>query len=246
MTPDSTTRMDDHRLYAERWRAHLDKSGVMETEFLFPKLKEYLGSLTGQTVLDAGCGGGWTTPLLQEAGAEQIFAADFNIFLLRDAIQKLGLGINFVCADLRRMPAKDGTFETILCKGIFMNQDDPSVIQTLNELRRIAAHGCKMVGMIVHPDWHFIVNQGKNFNNPADRDSYKTNERLSLDSLPGITDYDRYRRPLEWYQKTFGETGWKVDFEDVIIDRTFEGMPDRYRQRVGHPPIFAVFNAKKA
>jgi hypothetical protein len=47
--------------YAERWKEHLSKSGIVQQKLLFPSLRDCLGDLKGQEALDLGCSNGWST-----------------------------------------------------------------------------------------------------------------------------------------------------------------------------------------
>lgn len=234
-----------HQLYAERWLKHMTQSGIVEEKLLFPSILKHLGDQTAKRCFDAGCGNGWTTSLLVDAGATDIIAGDFNPFLLRVGRDLMGDKVDFQIIDLTcSLPFKESSFDTILCKGVFCNMDDESVEKTLNGFGKVAAPGSQLITAIVHPMWHLFVSDTNTCNSFEKLlGKYNKNEKIAVDSLDGVDDYLRFRRPLSWYSRKHAEAGFLHEIEEIFIT-PFNGILPRYLSRVGFP-IFALYLCRR-
>jgi SAM-dependent methyltransferase len=134
--------------------------------------------LTGQTVLELGCGAGRFTEVLLEAGAE-VWAVDASSAV--DAA-RANLGeherLHLAQADLFDLPFEQGAFDRVLCFGVLQHTPDP---------RRalLAASG--------YGEW--LAADVYRMQPYVDRWSAKTLWRPLTTRLPR----DRLRRIVEWY-----------------------------------------------
>lgn len=93
----------------------------------------------GQRVLDAGCGVGWGSLLLAEAGAASVTGLDISEEALADAAPRAPQ-VRFVRSDLMRLPFADDAFDLVTCFEAIEHVQDPH--RALDELRRVLApHG---------------------------------------------------------------------------------------------------------
>lgn len=92
----------------------------------------------GRRVLDAGCGVGWGTELLLDAGASAAVGVDIADDALRDA-QARTPGARFVRASLEALPLADASVDLAVCFEAIEHIRDPR--GGLDELRRVLAPG---------------------------------------------------------------------------------------------------------
>jgi O-antigen biosynthesis protein len=92
----------------------------------------------GRTVLDAGCGVGWGTALLVEAGAQSATGVDISPIAIEDSRNREPRG-RFVVGDLRSLPFSDKQFDLITCFEAIEHVEEPS--RALDELARLLAPG---------------------------------------------------------------------------------------------------------
>jgi SAM-dependent methyltransferase len=92
----------------------------------------------GRTVLDAGCGVGWGTTLLLDAGALAAVGVDIADEAVVDA-QRRAPQASFVRGDLRSLPLGDDTFDLVVCFEAIEHIEEPR--RGLDELARVLAPG---------------------------------------------------------------------------------------------------------
>lgn len=90
----------------------------------------------GRRVLDAGCGVGWGSLLLHEAGAAGVTGVDISDEALADAAARAP-DVGFVRADLQALPFGDDAFDLVTCFEAIEHVADPH--RALDELRRVLA-----------------------------------------------------------------------------------------------------------
>jgi len=90
--------------------------------------------VAGRTVLDAGCGVGWGSALLTDAGAASVCGLDNDASALADAATRTDAA-RFVQGDMMALPFVDGSFEVAVCYEAIEHVADPLV--ALDELRRV-------------------------------------------------------------------------------------------------------------
>ena len=71
----------------------------------------------GQQWLDAGCGAGTYSRLLQAHGLA-VVGTDYSLPTLRHALRRTVEGIVYVVADVRRLPFRPASFDGALCLGV--------------------------------------------------------------------------------------------------------------------------------
>jgi SAM-dependent methyltransferase len=92
----------------------------------------------GRSVLDAGCGVGWGSALLAQAGAMSVTGLDIDAGALDDARGRTD-DASFVRGDLMGLPFADSSFEVVVCFEAIEHVPDP--LDALDELRRVLAPG---------------------------------------------------------------------------------------------------------
>lgn len=90
----------------------------------------------GKRVLDGGCGVGWGTAMLLDAGASSASGIDLAPDAVADARQRVPRG-HFVQGDLARLPWDDATFDVVVCFETIEHVARQG--QALDELARVLA-----------------------------------------------------------------------------------------------------------
>ena len=229
------------RRFADGWARNVEENSAVRKELLCPILDRLLGPLEGRTVLDAGCGEGFSTRLLSKKGAERIIGADINPFLLRIARERFKEA-RFTQASIHDLPFESDYFDRILCCNALMNVPDDQAESAVKEFWRVLRGTGRLVVSIIHPLYNLFANQSD-----ASYDkmrAYGLSEEIRVSTIPGFADFAEYRRPLCWYMGRFVGTGFRLMlFDEVFISR-FDGISERHLSRLGLP-IFAVFSFEK-
>jgi SAM-dependent methyltransferase len=118
-------------------------------------LWQLLGDVTGQAVLDAGCGDGWYARALGARGASRVVAFDVSAAMLelaRDAGADARSGIEYLQLDAAALPVL-GAFDTILAA--YLLHYAPSVTVLGAMAAGLAANlrpGGRFVALVENPD----------------------------------------------------------------------------------------------
>lgn len=97
-----------------------------------------LAHVRGKRVLDAGCGVGWGSKLLVEAGAAAVVGVDISSEAIEDCRRRVPEA-EFRMGDLQDLPCETDAFDIIVCFEALEHTSDTS--RTLDELRRVLAPG---------------------------------------------------------------------------------------------------------
>jgi 2-polyprenyl-3-methyl-5-hydroxy-6-metoxy-1,4-benzoquinol methylase len=93
-----------------------------------------LEHVAGKRVLDAGCGVGWGSKLILEAGAASVVGVDISEEALADCRQRAP-EVDFVQGDLQELSFGDGEFDIVVCFEALEHVEDTS--SALDELTRV-------------------------------------------------------------------------------------------------------------
>ncbi len=133
--------METEKLFLKKWEEH----SLKDEKYLKNKNKENYTTqflelakfFKIKTVLDAGCGSGYTAETLIENGFE-VTAIDINVKQIteRKSERKILSNVRIVKGDLeKKLPFKDNEFDAIICCGV-LHHTDPK--KSLPELKRVA------------------------------------------------------------------------------------------------------------
>jgi O-antigen biosynthesis protein len=90
--------------------------------------------VSGRRVLDAGCGVGWGTQLIVEAGAAQVIGVDIAPEAIRQSRERCPQG-RFVVGDLGALPLPAASVDVVVCFETIEHTRDAR--RALDELRRV-------------------------------------------------------------------------------------------------------------
>ncbi len=93
----------------------------------------------GKRVLDAGCGTGYGTELLAEAGAKTVTGVDLAEDVLDAVRPRMPDNVSLEAADLHDLPFEDDSFDLIVCFEVLEHLERPE--DGIDELTRVLADG---------------------------------------------------------------------------------------------------------
>jgi len=152
--------------------------------------------VSGRRVLDAGCGVGYGTRLLAEAGASEAVGVDLSDDALDRARSGGGAGTRFVVGDLLDLPFEDEAFDVVVSFEAIEHVAEPE--QVLAELARV-----------LRPDGLLIVSTPNSAvsgqNNPHHLRELTPDELET--ALKGIFGHVRLAEQREWFASVVTEVG---------------------------------------
>lgn len=215
MTHDEPPSIEDvYDRIAESYAASYWETNLHQAELEFPATTTLLEAveLSGQRVLDAGCGSGVYTEWLLERDAD-VVATDVSEAMIRETESLVGDDAVLHQADLREPLsfAESASFDGVVCAQVLDHIEDLSV--PIGEFARILRPGGYLVLSVRHPVRNALEYDGW---------SYFETERQIEDW--GV-DTPHYPRPLAGILNTLLEAGFR-------FERVTEPTPsERFRER---------------
>jgi SAM-dependent methyltransferase len=146
--PDHTIARPDVRAGYDLWAPTYDVTPNPVVALDTRVTPALLRSLSGERVLDAGCGTGRAFPTLLTAGA-RVTGVDFALGMLRVA-QRHYPGVSLTQADVQgRLPFRGGVFDAALCALVGEHLDQ--LPAAARELRRVLRRGGRLIFSVYHP-----------------------------------------------------------------------------------------------
>lgn len=208
----------------DRWDAAAEQYNIVQgtvgdgfrRTILDPVIYEYLGAVSGQRILDAGCGNGYMVNHLAESGAV-VTGIDGSSVLVARAEQ------NFPNRDFRvqnllePLPFADYEFDQVISLMVIHALSDPD--QMLRELYRVTKPSGYLILSLPHPAFAYPTGQLRRslldrlFGRPPSLvvRQYQNSRRASVPMAGLSVPTNRYHRPIHWYVDMFHKTGWRID-----------------------------------
>jgi 2-polyprenyl-3-methyl-5-hydroxy-6-metoxy-1,4-benzoquinol methylase len=95
--------------------------------------------VSGRSVLDAGCGVGYGSAMLAEAGAAEVVGVDLSDKAVQAAGAGAPAGASFVVGDVHALAFEAARFDVVVCFEVIEHVDDQD--QVIAELARVLAPG---------------------------------------------------------------------------------------------------------
>jgi SAM-dependent methyltransferase len=200
-----------------------------------PAVLSLLPSLTGLTILDAGCGSGWYAQHFLENGAARVLCVDVSQKMAAAARTRLGTRAQVLNADLAEPLtfAADGEFDLIAAPLVLHYLADWT--PTLLEFHRVLRPG----GILAFSTHHPLMDV-KLFNLP----DYFATAYIEDEWDTGKVSY--YHRSLTTILNTIVEAGFVI--EKVLEPQPVPAMqvthPELY-DKLMHNPWFLVIRARR-
>ncbi len=202
-------------------------------------LRQLLPDLNGQTVLDAGCGDGGSSAMLQQLGAE-VRGCDGSSKMV-ELCRQNHPDIPFELADLcAALPYADYLFDFILCNLVLMDIDP--INPFFAEAQRVLKPGGRLLVSIVHPafftgDWEVDAQGQKQAKKVYD---YLNPHTETLDFWGPTT---HYHRPISTYINTAAQN-------NLCLEQMVEPSPRKedlppYKFHLARIPLYLYFLFKR-
>lgn len=226
---------------------------ALRMELLYPTLHNLLGQVSGQRILDIGCGTGHIAKKMAKAGAK-VFAFDTPKMVALAQQSTEPVPITYIAHDTTQpFPYENNFFDIITSTLVIMDIAAPQLV--LNESGRTLKEGGKLIISIPHPCFTAPVGRFRRGILGRIHRKYAHfqvnnyfNEQPSTKSLFGkngpLTSY--YPKTLTTYSQLFKKAG-------LIIDSMYEPAPTRAFQQkhpsffqADHIPIFLIYVLRKS
>lgn len=213
MKQDSSTRSWNN--LGNEW-LELAQTGESRMVFIMPYMLELMGDVSGQKILDLGCGEGGYSRELAKRGAE-VTAVDCNekaIEYATEQAKREGLSIQCFLRNSNDLyEIEDGTFDVVLCSMMLMDCEDFE--GTVKESARVLKSSGKLYASVLHPCFNGNYEKGigrqgagidrevvvKNYFEPTEWEA-----PLYKGSIPVLW----HHRTLEEYVRTFIKCGLTI------------------------------------
>ncbi len=144
-TTSRVTPADGYRLWARTYDHEPNPMLSLERRILLPLLPP----MSGQDVVDLGCGTGRWLEQARDAGAKSLLGVDLSPEMLSRASSKLGDAASFVCADCAGAQLAGDSADVVFCNFVLSYVEDPITI--VNLAHRILRPGGSLFVTDVHP-----------------------------------------------------------------------------------------------
>ena len=182
-----------------------------------PVVFRMLGDVRDSRVLDAGCGPGYLSRLLASAGARVVGVepTDAMCAFAREKESQLAQGIDYIQADLARLPEQDGplaagSFDAVVCSMVLM------AIPDWKPALRACVHLLKPGGLavfaIVHPAFEQLRKSW------CEHEDFRTRRYLKEYEITGPAATD-FHRPVSAYLNELSKLGCRLrEFAEPGLD----------------------------
>jgi SAM-dependent methyltransferase len=231
---DSAANPAPFDAFAEDYERHASDSAY-NALYDRPAVLELLGDVTGERVLDAGCGPGLYAEELLNRGAE-VVGFDHSPEMVRLARRRAGERLDVRVHDLVSPLdwLEDGSFDAALMALVVHHLDDR--IAALREMWRVLRPGGRLVLSSHHPtsDWLRLG------------DSYFSEEAVEEDWHDGRWHVRYWRQPLSQICAEFADAGFLIEriVEPLPLPEMAGRFPEDYAKLMREPG-FIIFRLIK-
>jgi SAM-dependent methyltransferase len=194
-------RANDYDSFAELYSAEGERN-ITNAYYSLPAMVALAGDVTGQRILDAGCGAGPLLARLRDRGAD-VAGFDSSAAMVDLARKSLGESVDLRVADLGDpLPYDDGSFDVVVsCLVLHYLQDwGPA----LTELRRVLLPGGRLIAAVQHPFVDYAIQDPRPNYHAAT--SWTEQWAFGDESFPMTF----WRRPLSAMTDAFSAAGFRL------------------------------------
>lgn len=235
---------------AAEWNAYVGERGDNNRRFQSdPVLWNFLGEVTGQKVLDAGCGTGYLSVQLARRGADVVGVdispkmIEFAKSLAHDAIAKEAghsygrkLQVDFKVESVESLASiAENSFDAIVSNYVLM--DTPNLEDTVKAFHRVLKKGGRAVVVFSHPCFNELFEDEMYFDEIEKSESWG----------PFKSEFVFYHRPLKQYWRAFQDAGFAIeDLEEPVADPSMDGFKAEWLAKYKKRPFSIAFKLRKA
>lgn len=256
----------DHKLWE---RAALDfihfvkgnrgkEKDVLRTEILFPVMLNAMGDVRGKRVLDAGCGEGSFSQILEEKGA-LVHGFDVSSVMVQAANnrkKKFNLHAEFKQADIEDIDLYEiGMFDVVVLSMVLFELDEAEEAFR-NMIAYLKPNG-RVVVSLLHPAFDMNDSQRMALGNLADSKMTRANwsfeiqhpynEEIRYERSYSFTDkaVPYYFRPINYYVKMYLKNSIKINvFEEPLLKHD-SAMKNPQINHTHYVPRFLILGGDK-
>lgn len=187
-----------------------------------PRVLERLGPLDGAHVLDLGCGEGYVSRLVLEAGAASVFGVDVSSEMVRIARESLpsthAAVARYEAGDASRMETfSRERYDRVMAVFLFNYLTRAQMLAVLRRVRTMLAPGGRFVFTVPHPCLAYMREHAPPFYFDAEEASYKDGADQTFEGR--IWRRDGTDVAVRCVHKTFS------DYFVALRDAGFCGLP---------------------
>lgn len=231
--------LDPRRVYEDMaaWFDEHSGTAFYNAHYDRPAVLELVGDVSGQRVLDAGCGPGRYSAALRERGAE-VVGVDGSAELLARARARVGDDVELFLHDLNEPLSmfSDASFDGVVSALVYHHLDERG--RFLRELRRVLHPGGWLVVSTSHPVADWISDGG----------SYFSVERTSVffDRHDGRWEVPYWRMPLTVVLEEVLGAGFRLDrLVEPVPPPEAREVDERLYRRLTREPAFVVLRCSR-
>lgn len=241
---DSIKRWDE---FAETYAANHKEQGDPHKEvYLNPTLFVLMGDIKNKRVLDAGCGEGYLSRLMEKAGAT-VTAIDYSSKMVEIAKKRTKLNLNIEilqsnCEDLHLIEKE--TFDLVVSNMVI--QDLENYEQAFKEIYRVLQNDGIFIFSILHPCFQ-TPESGWEKGQNGEKLYWKVDNYFYEGGYEqrGMERVIFYHRTLTSYVKAITKAGFQI--VDIVEPTPSEEMLEKYPlfREDFRSPDFIVFSLQK-
>lgn len=227
---------------------HNDHGDQLRQKFYDPAMLHLIGDISGQIVLDAGCGNGYFAEILAES-ATTVIGVDFSPRMVSFAkTRSKHPNIKLILADVQRLPLFDRSIDIAVSNLVL--QYVPSLEKPATELQRVIKDNGKVLIGVEHPMTNVIYRtqellgsrRTNDFEHAVDYFDRKPTVRRTLNGEANVIVFNR---PLEGYLQPFLHNGFVLsNLAEPPITEDIVNLHPSY-QRIRHGARFIIFEFTK-
>lgn len=178
------------------WKDNIDTVNIRSDILVTERVIDLLGNIEGKKILDAGCGNGKVSRILENRGAE-VYGVDKVEEQIKTA-QRVASDIEYFVSDITDFGGLNlsNDFDIVISLMTFLYLTQDEFVQALKEIKKHLKPGGRFVYGNIHPS------------------RYGDNEKVT-DTLPTAGDKSFqttfYNHSLEFIKKSFENAGFKID-----------------------------------
>lgn len=210
-------------------KTHNEQGDIHKEVFLNPTIFSLMGELKNKQVLDAGCGEGYLSRLLSNAGSN-VTAVDYSLRMIEIAQERtpVDLQIKYIRGNCEKLDTlEDNSFDLIVSNMVI--QDLPNYENAFQEMFRLLVEGGSFIFSILHPcfvtpgsGWE-KSESGEKLHWNVDRYFYEGAHEQRLGDKVKVLFF---HRTLTSYVDKLIKTGFTI--ESIVEPKPSEKMLEKY------------------
>lgn len=172
-----------HKLWDQAVRDYLTAQDDEAVDVIFPTFTRAIGDLTGQVIVDYGCGDGRYARQLEALGARQVIGVDMSPTMIAAAVaaDPASTVQYYETPDNRLTPLADGSVDIVVANMVFMmSPTKADLVQSFVEIQRVLKPGGRLLYCITHPAF-------------IDRDAFDCRRVFEAEGFHYLHEGARYR-----------------------------------------------------